>query len=62
MPLPVESLTKDSGDEQIQEAISASIEACMKEKEFNGAPPTTKRCAAAAYNIAREKTGKELRS
>ena len=61
-PLPVENLTNDSSDKEIQDQISASIEMCMSEKEFAGAPPSPKRCAAAAYSIAREKTGKGLKS
>jgi len=51
----MEKLTKDSTDAQIQEAISAEIEACMHEP---GAE--SKACAGRAYGMAREKTGKEL--
>ena len=55
MPLPVDNLDKDSSLQAIRSAISASIRACMKEggKE-------QKQCAAIAYSIAREKTGKSL--
>lgn len=56
MPNPaMEKLTKDSTDPQVQEAISAEIEHCM------GKPGAdSKQCAAMAYSMAREKTGKEL--
>ena len=55
MPLPVNLLTLDSNDRDIQEAISQSIEQCMREggKE-------QKQCAAMSYEIARKQTGKEL--
>ena len=55
MPLPADNLTPESSDLQIQEAISQSIEACMREGGRD-----QKQCAAIAYGIAREKTGKGL--
>lgn len=54
MPLPVDSLTKDSPTTSIREAISKSIEQCIKEGKDQ------KQCAAIAYSIARDKTGKRL--
>jgi len=54
MPLAVESLTPDSPITAIRGAISKSIEQCMDEGKEQ------KQCAAIAYDIAREKTGKEL--
>jgi len=55
MPLPVESLTRESSAEQIREAISRSIEQCMHEggREQD-------QCAAIAYSIARKRTGKPI--
>ena len=55
MPLPVESLTPESNPRDIREAISQSIAACMEEGGRD-----QKQCAAIAYSISREKTGKEL--
>jgi len=56
MPNPkMERLTRDSSPEQIREAISAEIEACMHEP---GAEQ--KACAGRAYGMAREATGKAL--
>jgi len=55
MPLPVESLTRESNDHSIQDAISASIEQCMKE-----GGRTQKECAGMVYGMARDATGKEL--
>ena len=56
MPNPkMEALTKDSTDPQINEAISAEIEQCMREP---GAEQ--KACAGRAFGMAREVTGKEL--
>jgi len=56
MPNPaMERLTKDSSPEQIREAISSEIEACMQKP---GAEQ--KQCAAIAYSMAREATGKAL--
>ena len=54
MPLPVESLTKESSRESVRDAIGKSIEQCMNEGKDQ------KQCARIAYEIARDKTGKEL--
>lgn len=54
MPLPVESLTKDSSTQAVREAISQSIAKCMEEGKDQ------KQCAAIAYSYARDKTGKSL--
>lgn len=56
MPNPaMERLTKDSSPEQIRDAISAEIKHCM------GKPGADqKQCAAIAYSMAREQTGKAL--
>lgn len=54
MPLSVENLTPDSPITSIREAISKSIEQCMGEGKEQ------KQCAAIAYSVAREKTGKSL--
>lgn len=54
MPLPVESLNKDSGIDQVRKAISASIAQCVKEGKDQ------KQCAAIAYEMARKQTGKSL--
>jgi len=55
MPLPVDNLTPDSPITAIREAISQSIEMCMKE-----GGKSQKECAGMAYGIAREKTGNPL--
>lgn len=56
MPNPkMAALTSDSSSQQIQEAISAEIEICMKEGKKD-----QKQCAGMAYSMARDKTGKEL--
>lgn len=55
MPLAVDNLTEQSSPEQIQEAISKSIEKCMQE-----GGRTQKECAGMTYGIARDKTGKPL--
>ncbi len=61
MPNPaMDKLTKDSNDQQVQDAISAEIEMCMKEPPPEGAENHQKYCAGKAYGMAREKTGKEL--
>jgi hypothetical protein len=57
MPLPVDSLNKDSSPEQIRAAINSSYEKCMKE-----GGRTAKECGGYIYGVAREKTGKELGS
>ena len=56
MPMQVESLTPDSTEQSIKDAISASMSQCMKEggKEM-------KECAGMIYDMARTATGKELR-
>lgn len=51
----MDSLTKESSNEHIQNAISSEIEMCMKEPGAN-----QKACAGKAYGMAREKTGKPL--
>ena len=56
MPLAVDNLTEDSSTQAIREAISKSIQTCMKEDGRE-----QKQCAAIAYSIARKQTGKELR-
>ncbi len=55
MPLAVEALTKDSGMQQIRDAISATIKKLM---ESEG--KTQKEAAGQAYGMAREATGKSL--
>ena len=55
MPLPVQSLTPESGSRDIREAISQSIKMCMDE-----GGKTQEQCAAIAYSYAREKTGRQL--
>ena len=55
MPLPVESLTPDSPEGTIREAISQSIAACMREGGRD-----QKQCAAISYELARTATGKSL--
>ena len=64
MPLPVDNLSETSGDPQIQEAISASIDQCMTEPIPAGTDVTEalkqKWCAGKSYGIARTKTGRQL--
>lgn len=55
MPLQVESLTAESTTQAIRDAISASIEQCMRE-----GGRTQEQCAAIAYSYARDKTGQSL--
>ncbi len=56
MPNPkMAALTSDSSHQQVQEAISAEIEICMKEPGAD-----QKACAGKAYGMAREATGKSL--
>ena len=55
MPMPVDNLTPESNDKAIQDAISASIEQCMRE-----GGRSQEQCAAIAYSTARERTGKSL--
>jgi len=56
MPLAVDTLTPANNDKDIQDAISQSIEQCMRE----GGGRTQEQCAGMVYGIARDKTGKEL--
>ena len=55
MPLPVENLTKDSSEKQIQDAISETIRYLIKNEG-----KTQKEAAGQAYGMARERTGKSL--
>lgn len=55
MPMPVESLTPDSGAQSIRDAIALSMEACMKEGGRD-----MKQCAGMIYGMVREHTGKEM--
>jgi hypothetical protein len=55
MPLPVESLTPEANDRVINEAISQSVEKCMRE-----GGKSQEQCAAMAYEMARKSTGKPL--
>ena len=55
MPLPVNQLTADSHDADIQDAISESIRICMEEGGKD-----QKECAGMVYGIARDQTGKDL--
>ena len=58
MPNPaMDRLSKESNDKDVQEAISSEIEHLMKDKGYD-----QKRAAAAAYSMARERTGKRLMS
>ena len=56
MPLAVEGLTPESPITSIRDAIGESIAQCNKEPNDR----SQEQCAAIAYSIAREKTGKEL--
>ena len=56
----MDNLTPESTDQQIQEAISAEIELCMKQPAPPGTKDQQKYCAGKAYGMAREKTGKSL--
>ena len=51
----MDMLTKDSSHNQVQEAISDEMEACMSKPGAD-----QKACAGRAYGMAREKTGKPL--
>lgn len=53
MPLPAEALTGRSSDEEIKQAISASIEQCMQEGGRG-----QDQCIAMAHEMARQATGK----
>jgi hypothetical protein len=52
MPLPAESLTPRSSDEEIKAAIAESIALCIEEGKEQD------QCVAIAYSMAREATGK----
>ena len=61
MPNPaMESLTSESTDQQVQDAVSKEIEICMGQPAPPGAEDQQKYCSGKAYGMAREKTGKEL--
>jgi len=66
MPLPVDKLTKDSPMSAIRGAVNESIKMCMNEAIPEGYDVTEKNknkwCAGKCYGIAREKTGKDLKS
>ncbi len=56
MPNPkMDALTKDSSEDQINEAISAEMETCMSQPGAD-----QKACAGRAFGMAREATGKSL--
>jgi len=55
MPLDVEKLTPDSSMQVIRNAISASMEQCMKEGGKD-----MKQCAGMIYGMVREHTGKTM--
>lgn len=55
MPTPAESLTKDSKEDAVVDAISRSIAQLVKEGYDQ------EQAAAIAYSQAREATGRELR-
>ena len=57
MPLAVESLTPDSDQVAIKQAISDSIAQCMQEGGRDQS-----QCAAIAFEQARKSTGKQLGS
>ncbi len=63
MPLAVERLTDKSSQESIDTAISSSYETCMGEPREAGESIAQhqKRCGGMIYDIARDKTGKQLR-
>ena len=64
MPLAVDSLTSDSPMTSIREAIGQSIGQCMREPIPEGYDVNEGNkqqwCAAKAYSIARQNTGKAL--
>ena len=56
MPNPkMDALTKDSTDQQVQEAVNAEISTCMGEPGAD-----QKACAGKAFGMARQATGKAL--
>jgi 16S rRNA C1402 N4-methylase RsmH len=54
MPLQVDSLSPDSADDVIQNAISESVAACISEGGERD------QCVAMAHDIAKRKTGRNL--
>lgn len=64
MPMPVDKLTDQSDDKTTQDAISASIQMCMREPIPAGTnvkdSEKQKWCSGKSYGIARQKTGKPL--
>ena len=54
MPLPIESATKDTPMNDVRDLIGKSIAQCIKEGKDQ------KQCAAIAYQLAKDKTGKEV--
>ena len=55
MPMPAESLTSKSSDQEIKDAISSTIEICMNEGGRE-----QKQCIAMAYSMARAHTGNKM--
>ncbi len=55
MPLPIDNLTKDTNLRDTRHAVKLSIEQCMNEGQIG------KECAGMIYDLAREKTGHELK-
>ena len=53
-PLAVEQLTKQSGTQEIRDAIGKSVQTCIGEGK------SQEECAAIAYSMAKERTGKAL--
>ncbi len=55
MPLPTETLSRDSSPDIIREAVSASISQCMSE-----GGKSREQCVAIALDSARQRTGRGL--
>lgn len=55
MPLPTDSLTRDSSTEVVRQAVSATISQCMDEGGKN-----RNQCVAIALESARRRTGRGL--
>lgn len=55
MPLPAESLRPDSPDDAIQDAISKSVEQCMRE-----GGRSQEECVGMAHSMARKATRRNL--
>ena len=53
-PLAVEQLTEQSGTQEIRDAIGKSVQTCIGEGK------SQEECAAIAYSMAKERTGKAL--